>query len=256
MSTDIEAVPADLATRAERAAMFDRIARRYDALNRIISFGLDRRWRRRAVAALGFEPDAAPRILDVACGTGDLMIEIMRQHPAARVIGIDPASEMLAGAERKAQRRGLDMELRLGVAEELAFDDGELDGVTIAFGLRNVADRAAGIAEMMRVLAPGGRLVILELTEPRGRRMAALARFHIHQLIPRLGALISGSRGTSSAYRYLERSIAAFPAPPQVAAELRAAGAERVFVEQMCFGAVHIFVACKPPRERAPEHGG
>jgi demethylmenaquinone methyltransferase/2-methoxy-6-polyprenyl-1,4-benzoquinol methylase len=220
--------------------MFDRIAGRYDLLNRVMSFGLDRRWRREAVAALELGAQTG-RVLDVACGTGDVALAILDRHPGIAVVGVDPSPRMLERAAAKVDRRGSGdrFSAAVGVAEALPFDDHEFAGVTIAFGLRNVSDRAASLAEMLRVLEPGGRLAILELTEPRGPRWAALARFHIHHVVPRLGGLISGSRE----YRYLEESIARFAAPHVVAQELRDAGAERVWIEPMCFGAVHLFVA-------------
>lgn len=224
-------------------AMFDGIARRYDLLNRLISLGLDRRWRRAAVDALELREGSRP-ILDVATGTGDLAIEILRRQKDVEVVGLDPSAQMLERAEVKLGRRGLDdrFEATVGVAESLAFEDHSFAGVTIGFGLRNVSDRGAALAEMMRVIEPGGRLVILELTEPRGPRWAALARFHIHHVIPRLGALLSGKRE----YRYLQQSIARFAPPHVIAGELREAGASRVWVEPMCFGSVHLFVAFAP----------
>jgi demethylmenaquinone methyltransferase/2-methoxy-6-polyprenyl-1,4-benzoquinol methylase len=225
-------------------AMFDRIARRYDLLNRVMSLGLDGRWRRRAIAALALDERDGTRVLDVACGTGDVALEILRREPSVEVIGLDPSERMLERARVKAERRRVDgrLSIEVGVAEDLPFADASFAGVTIAFGLRNVSDRQRSLAEMMRVLEPGGRLAILELTEPRGPRWAALARFHIHHVVPRLGALLSGSRE----YRYLQESIARFAAPHVIANELREAGAERVFVEPMCFGAVHLFVAFAP----------
>lgn len=221
-------------------AMFDRIARRYDLLNRLISLGLDRRWRRAAVDALDLGAGER-RVLDVATGTGDLAIEILARHPGVEVTGLDPSSEMLERAVTKVARKQLDARFApaIGVAESLPYPGGSFAAVTIGFGLRNVSDRGAALAEMMRVLEPGGRLAILELTEPRGPRWAALARFHIHHVIPRVGALLSGARE----YRYLPDSIARFAAPSVIAAELREAGASRVWIEPMCFGAVHLFVA-------------
>lgn len=232
---------AETAPIAGSGAMFDRIARRYDLLNRVMSLGLDHRWRRRAVAGLGLDGRDGGTVLDVACGTGDVALTVLRRLPAIDVVGIDPSRQMLERARLKAERRGLDSRLgvRVGVAEDLPFADASFAGVTIAFGLRNVADRGRSMAEMLRVLEPGGRLAILELTEPRGPRWAALARFHIHHVVPRLGALLSGSRE----YRYLQQSIEKFAPPSVIARELRSAGAERVFVEPMCFGSVHLFVA-------------
>jgi demethylmenaquinone methyltransferase / 2-methoxy-6-polyprenyl-1,4-benzoquinol methylase len=222
-------------------AMFDRIARRYDLLNRVLSLGLDRRWRRQAAAAL--ELGAGARVLDLACGTGDLALAIARRHPDARVTGVDPSGAMLDIAREKAARRGVDLALEVGIAEELPFADGAFDGVSIAFGLRNVPERARALAEMARVTRPGGRVVVLELGEPRGRLLGPIARFHIHRVVPRLGALLSGARE----YRYLERSIAAFPPPEEVALMMREAGLAPDDPRPLAFGACHLFAAEKRP---------
>jgi demethylmenaquinone methyltransferase/2-methoxy-6-polyprenyl-1,4-benzoquinol methylase len=222
-------------------AMFDRIARRYDLLNRILSLGLDRRWRRKAAAALELGADA--RVLDLACGTGDLALEIARRHPDAEVTGLDPSRGMLDIAAGKAARRGARLALEVGIAEALPFADATFDGVSIAFGLRNVPDRERGLAEMARVTRPGGRVVVLELGEPRGRLLGPIARFHIHRVVPRLGALLSGARE----YRYLERSIAAFPPPEEVTAMMRRAGMAPDEPVPLVFGACHIFAAEKKP---------
>jgi len=223
-------------------AMFDRIARRYDLLNRVLSLGLDRRWRRKAVAALALGPGA--RVLDLACGTGDLALATLARHPDAELTGLDPSRAMLAIAGEKAARRGARLALELGIAEELPFGDAAFDGVTIAFGLRNVPDRARALLEMARVTRPGGRVVVLELGEPRGRLLGPIARFHIHRVVPRLGALLSGSRE----YRYLERSIAAFPPPEEVARMMTSAGLAPLAPRPLAFGACHLFTAEK----RAP----
>ncbi|HLU66954.1 MAG TPA: ubiquinone/menaquinone biosynthesis methyltransferase, partial [Kofleriaceae bacterium] len=216
------AAPAAREVAPGSGAMFDRIARRYDLLNRVLSLGLDRAWRRRTAAAL--ELGAAPRVLDLATGTGDLALAILRRHPDATVVGIDPSAAMLAIARDKIARRGLarSVELQVGIAEQLPLADASVDAVTIAFGLRNVPDRERALREMARVTRPGGRVAVLELGEPRGRVLGPLARFHIHRVVPRLGALLSGARE----YRYLERSIAAFPPPEEVAAMMVRAGLE------------------------------
>lgn len=220
-------------------AMFDRIARRYDLLNRILSLGLDRRWRRKAAAALALGDRA--RVLDLACGTGDLALAILARHPDAELVGLDPSRAMLDIAGDKAARRGARLALEVGIAEELPFDDASFDGVSIAFGLRNVPDRARALGEMARVTRPGGRVVVLELGEPRGRILGPLARFHVHRVVPRLGALLSGARE----YRYLERSIAAFPPPEEVVLMMARAGLAPLEPQPLAFGACHLFAAEK-----------
>lgn len=220
-------------------AMFDGIAGKYDLINRIASLGLDRGWRRRAVRALAL-PDAAT-VLDLATGTADVAIAIARTHSDARVIGIDPSPGMLAVGRDKLARAGLAdrVELRVGDAEALPLADACVDGSVIAFGIRNVPDRRRALSEMARVTRPGGRVVVLELSEPEGGPLGRLARLHVHSVVPRLGAWLS----RAPEYRYLERSIAAFPPPDEFTALLRAAGLELVELVRLGFGACHLFVA-------------
>ncbi|HEY0478746.1 MAG TPA: bifunctional demethylmenaquinone methyltransferase/2-methoxy-6-polyprenyl-1,4-benzoquinol methylase UbiE [Kofleriaceae bacterium] len=220
-------------------AMFDRIAARYDAMNRVLSFGLDRGWRRRTVRAL--QLGDAPRVLDLATGTGDLAIDIARMHPGAQVIGLDPSPRMLAVAQAKLARRGLADRVTLvrGDAQALPYASCEMDAATIAFGIRNVPDRPAALREMARVVRPGGRVAVLELGEPRSGVMGRMARLHCHHIVPRLGALISGARE----YRYLQRSIAAFPPAAEFAAVMERAGLHVVDVVPLTFGVCTLYVA-------------
>jgi len=224
-------------------AMFDAIAPHYDLLNRLMSFGVDGRWRRRTVRALALGEGPA-RVLDVATGTGDLAFAIARRHPEARVVGVDPSAGMLERGRHKALARRVDdrVTLVLGDAQELSFDDGTFDAACIAFGIRNVPDRARGLAEMRRVVRPGGRVCVLELGEPRRGVLGPLARFHVHHVVPRMGALISGRRE----YRYLQRSIAAFPPPEEFAAMMTAAGLIVREVQVLTFGVCHLYVAEVP----------
>jgi demethylmenaquinone methyltransferase/2-methoxy-6-polyprenyl-1,4-benzoquinol methylase len=219
--------------------MFDRIAGRYDLLNRLLSFGLDGGWRRRTVSALVLPPDA--RVLDIATGTGDLAREILVAVPGARVIGLDPAPEMLSIATRKLAAAGLGdrVEFRQGTAEELPFPDASFDGVAIAFGIRNVPDVPAALAEMARVTRPAGRIAILELLEPDHGPLASLARIHVRHLVPRMGALIS----SPAAYRYLQESIRRFPPLGVFAAEMERSGLRVMSARRLSFGAVGLFVA-------------
>ena len=238
-SLDLEAP----SVRPGSGAMFDRIARRYDMLNRVLSLGLDQRWRRLTVAALRLEP--GHRVLDLATGTSDLALAMLRSCPGASVVGLDPSPAMLEVARQKWQRQSAAdgaspaaLELGVGEAEELPFEDGAFDAVAIAFGLRNVPDRERGLREMARVTRPGGRIAILELGEPRGPVLGRLARLHIHVILPRIGALLSGSRE----YRYLEKSIAAFPPPEQVTAMMERSGIEPLEARRLTFGACYLFV--------------
>jgi demethylmenaquinone methyltransferase/2-methoxy-6-polyprenyl-1,4-benzoquinol methylase len=226
-------------------AMFDGIAPRYDLLNRLMSFGLDRGWRKKTVRALALAPGA--RALDLATGTADVAMAIARTHPDCRVVGIDPSLGMLEIGRRKLADQNLAdrITLQAGDAQALDLDDDSFDGVCIAFGIRNVPDRARALAEMARVTRPGGRVAILELSEPQRGLLAPLARFHIRRLVPRLGALLSGS----NEYRYLQRSIAAFPPPEEFADLMRAAGLDVLAVTPLSFGVCHLYVGT--PAERA-----
>jgi demethylmenaquinone methyltransferase / 2-methoxy-6-polyprenyl-1,4-benzoquinol methylase len=220
-------------------AMFDRIARRYDFVNRVLSLGLDKSWRRRTVRAL--QLGEQPHVLDVATGTGDLAIDIAQMHPGATVIGLDPSREMLAIAGQKIAKRGLAarVTLTVGDAQELPYRDCELDAATIAFGIRNVPDRPRALRELARVVRPGGRIAVLELGEPRRGVMARLARFHTRHVVPRLGALLSGARE----YAYLQRSVAEFPPADEFAALMEQAGLRVVDVAPLAFGACTLYVA-------------
>ena len=220
-------------------AMFDAIAPRYDLLNRIISLGIDRRWRRLTVDALRFRQDAA--VLDVATGTGDLALLAARRQ--AWVTALDPSRAMLAIAARKAQARGLSARVDLvpGDAQALPFPDASFDAAMIGFGIRNVPDRPRALAEMTRVLRPGARLAVLELSEPRGGLLGRLARFHVHHFVPWIGGLLSGSRE----YRYLQQSIAAFPPPDRFCELMRDAGLRDVSARPLSFGVCHLYVGTR-----------
>lgn len=229
--------------------MFDRIAPRYDAVNRVLSLGLDVRWRRRVVRALGLDRRTArsawfgdrPRVLDVATGTGDLALAIARGCPGATVTGLDPSAGMLAIARNKLEQHGLlqRVTLVLGDAQALPLRNREVDAATIAFGIRNVPDRAAALRELARVVRPGGRIAVLELGEPRRGVLGAAARLHCRVIVPWLGAWLGGARE----YRYLQRSVAAFPPPDEFAALMRASGLDVLEVTPLTFGVCTLYVA-------------
>lgn len=231
--------------------MFDRIASRYDVVNRVLSLGLDTRWRKRVVRELGLDPRAdsarrtwfgeRPRLLDVATGTGDLAIELARACAGATITGLDPSANMLAIARRKIAKRALGDRIALveGDAQALPYRNCEIDAATIAFGIRNVPDRAQALRELARVVRPGGRIAILELGEPRRGMLGSLARIHSHYLVPKIGGLLSGSRE----YAYLQRSVAAFPAPDIFAATMQSCGLDVLAVIPLTFGVCNLFIA-------------
>ena len=219
--------------------MFDRIARRYDFMNRVLSLGLDKGWRRRTVKSLNLGD--RPRVLDVATGTGDLAIDIARARPLAQVFGLDPSENMLAIAGEKLAKKKLAdrVSLVVGDAQKLPYKDCEMDAATIAFGIRNVPDRLAGLRELARVVRPGGRVAVLELGMPRGGLLSRAASIHTRYVVPRLGALLSGARE----YKYLQSSIAAFPPNEEFVAMMKRAGLHVVEVVPLAFGACTLFVA-------------
>jgi len=207
----------------ERAAvrsMFDRIAPRYDLLNRLLSGGTDVRWRRRAVDFLEILPPA--RVLDLCTGTADLLIEALRRDAGNEGIGVDLSLGMLVRGAAKLARGGYGARSALVAAdgERLPVRDGLFDGALVAFGIRNVADPVAAMREVRRALRPGGRFVVLEFSMPGGVFGMAY-RFYFRRVLPRLGGLVSGD---GSAYAYLPASVERFPSPEAFASLVASAG--------------------------------
>jgi len=225
--------------------MFDAIAGRYDLVNRLISLGIDQSWRERTVNSLLLSTHA--RVLDLATGTADLAIMIAKSEGSVEVIGLDPSKKMLEVGRHKIAHEGLGRRITLetGDAEQLRFADRSFDGVTIAFGIRNVPDRERALGEMARVTKLGGRVAILELSEPRSGLLGRLARFHVHTVVPTVGALLSGA----PEYAYLQRSIAAFPPAEDFVQRMERAGLTVLECVPLTFGVCHLYVAT--PRERA-----
>ncbi len=224
--------------------MFDRIAGVYDRMNSAMTAGLDRRWRERAVERLG-DLDGA-MALDVCCGTGDLAIELSR-HVGVQgsVIGCDFSEPMLDIAREKG-RSGSAANLRFEWADalELHYDAESFDAVTVGFGVRNFADLERGLEELTRVLRPGGRLAILELTQPQRPPLSWFFALWFDRIVPMLGTLA----GDRSAYSYLPESVRRFPPPEGLAARLAACGLERVRYLVLAGGIIAIHSAVKPPR--------
>lgn len=200
--------------------MFDRIASRYDLLNSVMSAGLHHRWRERAADRAELAPGGSA--LDVCCGTGDLTLELAgRVAPDGYVIGCDFSEPMLDLAREKAAGRGIDsVRFEWADALELPYDSGRFDAVTVGFGVRNFADRDRGLKELARVLRPGGRLVVLEFTEPRRPPFSTFYSIWFDRIVPVLGRLTNDP----AAYSYLAESVHSFPDPPGLAAKMDAAG--------------------------------
>ncbi|AEB10968.1 bifunctional demethylmenaquinone methyltransferase/2-methoxy-6-polyprenyl-1,4-benzoquinol methylase UbiE [Marinithermus hydrothermalis] len=220
--------------------MFSEIAPRYDLLNRVLSLGVDQRWRSVA-ATLALEP-APTRVLDVATGTGDLALLMKRLRPEAEVIGLDFAAPMLERAREKAAQLELPVTFIEGDALAMPFPDASFEALTVAFGFRNFADYAQGLEEFYRVLTPGGRAVILEFPPPPAGLLGRGYRLYFERVLPRIGGLISGK---PEAYRYLPASVARFPKPEALAAMMREAGF-RVRYRLLTGGIAAVFVGDKP----------
>jgi demethylmenaquinone methyltransferase / 2-methoxy-6-polyprenyl-1,4-benzoquinol methylase len=203
--------------------MFDRIAGRYDLLNSVMTAGLHHSWRVRAADRA--EVGLGDSVLDVCCGTGDLAFELAgRVAPGGHVVGCDFSEQMLDLAREKAAERGAPVRFEWADALQLPYDADRFDAVTVGFGVRNFADRDRGLREMARVLKPGGRLVVLEFTEPRRPPFSTFYSLWFDRIVPVLGHLTPNP----DAYSYLAESVHGFPDPQGLAAKMDAAGFERI----------------------------
>lgn len=226
---------------ARIAGMFDAIAGRYDFLNHFLTAGIDRRWRTRAIASLRLT--GRERVLDLCTGTADLAIEAMEARPpAARAIGVDFAGAMLAIGREKVAARGLQpsVDLVRGDALRIPVAGESVDAVTIAFGIRNVADVPAAVREMLRVLKPGGRLAILEFAVPTLPLFRQCYMGYVRHVLPQVGRVISRHEG---AYKYLQASIEAFLTPAEFVTILRQSGFVDVRPVQLMLGSVFLYEA-------------
>jgi demethylmenaquinone methyltransferase/2-methoxy-6-polyprenyl-1,4-benzoquinol methylase len=242
--------------------MFGRIAHRYDLMNRLMTFGRDQAWRRYTVEmavghlsdlstkghevnpALGFLSGRAnePWVLDVATGTGDLALEVLRQWPAAQVTGLDFTSEMLIGARQKVDDVDADVGLTVGDALHLPFPNGSYDAVVTGFALRNVTDIPVAFAEMARVTRPGGRVACLEIAKPGTPLFRQLFGFYFYRLVPIIGGLITGQR---SAYTYLPHSLTGFLTPDEIVDVMRRTGWRQVGYKKLMLGTVAVHVGVR-----------
>ena len=224
--------------------MFSDIAPRYDLLNRWLSCGQDRYWRKRAVSRLA--PQSGQRFLDIATGTADVALEITRNFPqgSVQVVGMDFSDKMLELARQKidALDKAASIQLRNGSAEDLPFEDNSFEGTTTAFGVRNFSDVDRSLREMHRVLKPGGRCVILEFALPRNAFLNSLYRIYFEWLLPRIGRLVSRH---PSAYTYLPQSVASFPIRNEFSILMEQAGFKNVTFKELTFGIVILYTGLK-----------
>ena len=204
---------------AQVRAMFDRIASFYDVMNSVMTAGLHHRWRARAADLAHVGP--GDRVLDVATGTGDLALELARRvGPGGEVVGSDFAEAMLDRARDKAAKAGAAVRFEWGNALELPYPDGAFDAATVGFGARNFSELDRGLREMGRVVRPGGRVVVLEITTPTRPPLSTFYRLWFDRVVPLIGRLT----GETDAYTYLPSSVKRFPSPPALAAAMAAAG--------------------------------
>jgi demethylmenaquinone methyltransferase/2-methoxy-6-polyprenyl-1,4-benzoquinol methylase len=222
--------------------MFDKIAPSYDRLNHALSLGIDRRWRRTAVDALGIHQPQ--QILDIATGTGDFALLLAKRIKPQHIVGADISEGMMAVGREKVKEEGLQNVISFQYEDcmQLSFPDGSFDAVTSAYGVRNFQNLDKGLQEMQRVLRPGGHLLIVELTPPPSFPMKQLFWLYAHVVMPLLGRLISHD---DSAYTYLPASMEAFPQPEQMEGILRKAGFTEVQWRRFTFGISTMYLATK-----------
>jgi demethylmenaquinone methyltransferase / 2-methoxy-6-polyprenyl-1,4-benzoquinol methylase len=217
--------------------MFTSIAPRYDFLNRLLSLGQDRYWRKKTIDLLGFLENQC--ILDVATGTCDIVIEVAKRNLSAQIFGIDFSRRMLDLGRIKITRKNYNqiVSLQIGSGENLPYADTSFDGVVCAFGIRNFADIQSGLNEFYRVLKPGGRVVILEFSIPQNQLLETVYDWYFNLILPKIGKIISGH---SNAYSYLPESVANFPNQKKFTKYIEKAGFQNVSFTELTFGIVSI----------------
>lgn len=222
--------------------MFDNIAPDYDKLNHILSLNIDKNWRKKAVRELADE--ARPlNVLDVACGTGDFTIEIARKVPhGSTVVGVDISDGMIAVGLEKLAKLGIDAALEVADCEALPYEDNTFDRISVGFGVRNFEHLELGLSEMYRVLTPGGKLVILELSVPSNAFIRWCYKLYFLKILPFIGGLVSGDR---SAYEYLPASVLRFPAPDKFMSIMKSAGFDVVEHRAMTLGVCRMYIGKK-----------
>lgn len=219
---------------------FDNIAPTYDKLNHMMTLGIDRQWRRKSIRSI-VDPTQAQSFLDIATGTGDLALDILNKaHPDSHLTGIDLSEPMMAIAKTKLE--GKHHQLMVANAAEMPFGDNTFDCVTVSFGVRNFTRLEKSLAEMRRVLRPGGKLMILELSYPDNKFLLALYKVYALRIIPLLGSMFAGNR---KAYEYLPNSILRFPKPDKFIPLLETAGFKQIKHTAYTFGVCRMYIASK-----------
>ena len=224
--------------------MFDGIAPDYDRLNHLMSLGVDRSWRRRALREI-VTPERPQALLDIACGTGDFALaQARRMHADSRITGLDLSEGMLAVMREKVEKAGLAgrISCEQGDCEQMRFAEGSFDCATIAFGIRNFAHREAALEEILRVLKPGGRLVILELSVPGNKLLRWAYNLYFMHFVPWIGGLVSGDK---AAYKYLPASVQAFPGRREWTATMVRCGYANVRHRAFTFGLCRMYIGEK-----------
>lgn len=226
------------ASKAEAPAMFNRIASRYDLLNRLLSASIDQQWRLAVAKTVRNKP--AARALDLATGTADQLLALAEAGVIREGVGLDPAEQMLQIGREKIGRRtsGSRLTLQTGSAEAIPFPDQSFDLLTMSFGIRNVADLEQSLGEMVRVLRPGGQVILLEFSIPTSRIIRTLYLAYFRHLLPRIGGFLSGDR---AAYRYLNQTVEAFPYGEAFVRLLTDAGFHTVQAVPKTFGIATIY---------------
>lgn len=225
--------------------LFDNIAPDYDRLNHILSLNIDKGWRKKAVRELADE-NRPLKVLDVACGTADFTIAIAKQVAAgSTVLGVDISEGMMAVGREKIRQAGVAAELTVADCEALPYDEGTFDRISVGFGVRNFEHLELGLSEMCRVLVPGGKLVILELSVPSNALVRWCYKLYFLKVLPAIGGLISGDRG---AYEYLPASVLKFPAPDRFMAMMKTAGFAEVEHRSLTLGICRMYIGKKSTR--------
>ena len=222
--------------------LFDNIAPDYDKLNHILSLNIDKGWRKKAVRKL-VDTQEPLKVLDVACGTGDFTIEIAQKvAKGSEVIGVDISEGMMAVGREKIKKAGVSAELFVADCEDLPYSDNTFDRISVGFGVRNFEHLELGLSQMYRVLTPGGKLVILELSVPSNAFIRWCYKLYFLKILPAIGGMISGDRG---AYEYLPASVLRFPGPDKFIPMLKSAGFAQVEHTPLTLGICRMYVAKK-----------